>query len=212
MAGPGGHARAARFGAHRAVGDRRAHGQRFGMDDQRLQGEFSLALGSSAHARRRGRGRAPRTRSWPRMAGRRSCTCRWGAAGGWRRVASCGATCRGGPGGVVHAGAVLGELSRLVQRGAGAPGHRARRHDPRARLTRFLGTRGSLTVMGASGREVEALSAAGPLVAAVRAAGAWGVIPVAPHLALTWGADVATRYEGLFTRATRRWGRGCRRR
>ena len=68
-----------------------------------------------------------------------------------------------------------------------------------ARLTRFLGTRGSLTVMGASGREVEALSAAGPLVAAVRAAGAWGVIPVAPHLALTWGADV-TRYEGLFTR------------
>lgn len=69
----------------------------------------------------------------------------------------------------------------------------------RVRVTRYLGARGSLSLMGAAGDEVEALSDAGPLVAPVRAVGVWGVLPLAPHLALTWAADVS-RHEGLFTR------------
>ncbi|MFP5356466.1 MAG: YaiO family outer membrane beta-barrel protein [Gemmatimonadota bacterium] len=69
----------------------------------------------------------------------------------------------------------------------------------RVRLTHYFGEAGSLSVMGSAGDEVETLSAAGPLVAPVRAAGVWGVLPVAPHLALTYAADVS-RHEGLFTR------------
>lgn len=69
----------------------------------------------------------------------------------------------------------------------------------RARVTRYLGARGSLSVMASAGREVETLSAAGPLVAPVRAVGVWGVLPVSPHLSLTYAADVS-RHEGLFTR------------
>lgn len=69
----------------------------------------------------------------------------------------------------------------------------------RVRLTHYFGEAGSISVMGSAGDEVETLSAAGPLVAPVRAAGVWGVLPVAPHLALTYAADVS-RHEGLFTR------------
>ncbi|MCC6930502.1 MAG: YaiO family outer membrane beta-barrel protein [Gemmatimonadaceae bacterium] len=68
-----------------------------------------------------------------------------------------------------------------------------------ARYAYFFGDRGSFTVQGSVGTEVEALMATGPLVVPVRGVGAWGVIPVAPHLALTWASDVS-RHAGFFTR------------
>jgi len=63
----------------------------------------------------------------------------------------------------------------------------------------FFGDRGAVTLQGSVGREVEALVATGPLVAPVRSVGAWGALPLAPHLALTWAADLS-RHEGFFTR------------
>lgn len=78
-------------------------------------------------------------------------------------------------------------------------GHDATITSHRVRLTHSFGEGGSFSVMGSAGEEVETLSAVGPLVAPVRAAGVWGVLPVAPHLALTYAADVS-HHEGLFTR------------
>lgn len=173
--------------------------ERFGLDDQRLQGELSFALG-----RRLTLGVEGEVSTTHQVVAKDG-----GAAqlhlslpGGWG-VAARGSMRRYTAVEVQGAsfslerywGNFLASYSAAPVRLADAPV--VTTHS--ARLSRFFGARGSVTVMGASGKEVEALAAAGPLVAAVRAAGAWGVIPVAPHLALTWGADV-TRYEGLFTR------------
>lgn len=68
-----------------------------------------------------------------------------------------------------------------------------------ARYAYFFGDRGSFTLQGSVGKEVEALMATGPLVAPVRSVGAWGALPVAPHLALTWAGDLS-QHEGFFTR------------
>ncbi len=68
-----------------------------------------------------------------------------------------------------------------------------------ARYAYFFGDRGSVTLQGSVGKEVEALVATGPLVAPVRGVGMWAALPVAPHLALTWAGDVS-QHEGFFTR------------
>lgn len=173
--------------------------ERFGLDDQRLQGELSFAVGrrltfgvegevSNTHAVVAKHGGAAQLHL--------SLPAGWGVAarGSVRRYSA--VEVQGASFALErYWGSFLASYSAAPVRLAGAPVVTTQS----ARLTRFFGERGSLTLMGASGEEVEALAASGPLVAAVRAGGAWGVIPVAPHLALTWGADV-TRYEGLFTR------------
>lgn len=173
--------------------------ERFRMDDQRLQGELSFALGRRVTVGVEGEisdthevvakhgGAAQLHLSLPEG---------WGVAAraSMRRYSN--VEVQGASFSLErYWGNFLASYSAAPVRLADAPVVTTQS----ARLTRFFGARGSLTLMGASGNEVEALSASGPLVAAVRAAGAWGVIPVAPHLALTWGADV-TRYEGMFTR------------
>lgn len=173
--------------------------ERFGMDDQRLQGELSFAMGrrltvgiegevSHTHEVVAKHGGAAQLHL--------SLPAGWGVAarGSVRRYSN--VEVQGASFSLErYWGNFLASYSAAPVRLANAPVVTTQS----ARLTRFFGERGSLTLMGTSGKEVEALSASGPLVAAVRAAGAWGVIPVAPHFALTWGADV-TRYEGLFTR------------
>lgn len=173
--------------------------ERFGMNDQRLQGELSFAAGrrltvgvegevSNTHEVVAKHGGAAQLHL--------SLPAGWGVAarGSVRRYSA--VEVQGASFTLErYWGSFLASYSAAPVRLADAPVVTTQS----ARLTRFFGERGSLTLMGASGKEVEALSASGPLVAAVRSGGAWGVIPVAPHLALTWGADV-TRYEGLFTR------------
>lgn len=173
--------------------------ERFGMEDRRLMGELSAAMGRWLTV-----GAEGEMSPTHRVAARRGGTAfvhvalpaGWGieVRGMVRSYDS--ASVHGSSASLEHYwGSQMASYSVSPVRMAGhgtATTHRVR-------LTRYFGERGSLSVIGSAGDEVETLSASGPLVAPVRAFGVFGVLPVVPHLSLTYAADVS-RHEGLFTR------------
>jgi YaiO family outer membrane protein len=180
--------------------------ERFGLDDQRLAADVSLGLGRRITLGAEGEGSAThRVVARSGGAGRVHLS----LGGGWGVEARAGL--RQYDSVTVRAFGVSVERywSAWLASYAFAPvrlsGSDATAASHLVRLTRFFGERGSLTLGGSAGREVESLGGGQVLAMDVRSLVAWGVLPLGTRLDATWAGGVVRQGE-LFTRLSGRLG------